>query len=134
MIQWIALAVAVDANGKASDARNKADEANYKSGSGSPLVIVRPVDLESVPVREPNGFWDHLLLPYKKVLAKAPWATLSIKKSDILNLREYTDADGAKYVLVRISKYAQVYRGEGHVAGFYVPGTIEQVAGAIGGI
>lgn len=141
MIQWIALAVAVDANGKASRAGEAADQARHDASAGSQLVIVRPVEMVEVPSGQPTWklFGLFPIVPQKKVLSKTPWATLSIKKSDIINLQEYQDEDGTKYCRLEISEYAKVTKyvpGEGHRTqiGLYVPGSIEEVAGAIGGI
>lgn len=134
MIQWIALAMAADAESRAARANETANEANRNASiGGSSLVIVRPVDLVKVPERVAKGFWDSLTVGQKKVLGTVPWATLSIKKSDILNLREFQDEDGAKYVRLQISEYANVYRGDSHIIGLYVPGTMESVAAVLDG-
>lgn len=136
MIQWIALAVAVDANGKARSAQEQAEQA-YNNVSGSSLVIIRPVDIISDPNDKPKegaGFFSRLLHLPRRVLSTTPWATLSLKKGDLLNFREFEDDAGSKYVRIEISQYARVFRGELHMTALYVPGSIEEVTSAIGGI
>lgn len=137
MIQWIALAVAVDANDKAGQARNAADKARH-DGSGSELVIVRPVDLIDVPSGEPTWklFGLFTMTPKKEVLDKEPWSTFSIKKNDILNIEEFVDDDNQKYCTLTISEYAKIRRSgiEGVIIRIKIPGSIEEVAGAIGGL
>lgn len=133
MIQWIALALAADAESKAARAKSIADNANRNSVHESALVIVRPVDLVEKPVREAKGFWDGLFIETKEVLSDRPWATLSLKKSDILNMREYQDGDGKKFVRLAISEYADVKRGNSTMIGLYVPGTVEEVSAILDG-
>jgi hypothetical protein len=142
MIQWIALAVAVDANSKAGQARSTANKARHED-SDSSMVIIRPVDLILVPTGEPKvpllfGLISHT--PQKKVLAKEPWATLSIKKRDIINIKEKLDEDGQKYCVLNISEYAEIFRrknnydGPEMITSVNIIGSIEEVAGAIGGV
>ncbi len=139
MIQWIALAVAVDANDKAGQARATAEQAEHNSKSGSSLVIVRPVDLvtdESDLPPNGAGFFGRMVHIRRKILDKEPWATLSIKKADIINLEEHKDGLDQPYVTLRVSEYAKISRPgwENYIIKLRVPGTIEQVAGAIGGV
>ena len=139
MIQWIALAVAVDANEKAKNAQGVAQEAEHNSKSGSALVIVRPVDLVKDENDNPpagTGFFGRLFYFRREILDKEPWGVLSIKKSDILNMQEYKDGLGQPYVSLRVSEYAKIKRDglDGYIIKLRVPGTIEQVAGAIGGM
>lgn len=138
MIQWIALAVAIDADSTAHNAQNLSAQAEHQSKSNSSLVIIRPVDLiddESHQLPEGSNFWKHLCFSRRKILSTVPWATISIKKGDILNLEEYKDGAGQPLVRIQISVYAKVKRQyeDGYVVSLYVPGTIEQVAGAIEG-
>lgn len=141
MIQWIALGVAVDANGKAREANRKLDKAAHKARSSSEMVIIRPVDLVAVPTGEPA--WKLLgfipIVPKKLVLPKKPWCTISINKVDIINIEEEKDDDGQKYCVLKISEYAKVTRpgldeDEYVETELLVPGSIESVTGAIGGL
>lgn len=130
MIQWIALALAVDAENKAGEAREKAEEANHNSRSSSVFVIVRPVNFIHVPTGEPKikflGIFPYT--PTKKVLDKKPLGTFSIKRSDIENIEEGQDADGTKYCRLAISEYAKLEDDEENtIIGLYVPGSIEEV-------
>jgi hypothetical protein len=139
MIQWIALAVAADANSKAGQARRAADEANATShqnqGFGSSLVILQPFDLVKKPVREATGFWDSLFIPTKKVLSDEPMEKISIRKSDLLNFKEYKDDDGKPYVWIGISEYAKISHPDGGLRiAARIPGTLEEVTAAIGGL
>lgn len=132
ILPWISLAVAADANASAHDAKDKANEANSNSRTKPTMLIVRPVDLESVPTRKPAGFWD-VFISSKNVLGQSPWATLGIKVSDVQNLREYKDDDGVPYVRIQISEYANVCIDGDHVIGLKVPGTIEEISKIING-
>lgn len=131
MIQWIALAMAADAECKASRARDLAENADRNAAGPSPMVIIRPVDLVTTKRPGATGFFSFLDLV--EMISDHPWGTISIKRSDILNLSQYQDDLGKKYVFVRISEHAQVWRGDKHKIGLLVPGTIEEVTAILEG-
>lgn len=136
MIQWIALAMAVDAEGKADGAKRAADEANDTAHKGldSRMVIISDFDFSDVPSRE-RSFFDKLLgLGMKRVINENPTCKFAIKRSDILNLREKFDDNGTAFVYITISKYAKIPGSEeGSVrVGSTIPGTLEEVAKVLG--
>lgn len=141
MIQWIALAMAADAECKAGRANAKSKRALHESKRGleDHMIIVRPVDLDEVPAKETGSFWSQLIAGTKRVLSKEPWAVLSIRRSDIESLRGYEDDNGNPFVTLTISKYANVTRilpsdGEVRVTELEVPGTIEKITKILNGV
>lgn len=136
MIQWIALAVALDADGKASSAQRAAKRANdYANLPGSStMVILRDFELVDVPVRKSNGFWDGLFVPTKQVLGDKPHMEYSVPFHYIQNLKQQEDDDGNKFVRVSISEYAGLKNNGGNtIIGAYIPGTLEEVSAVLSG-
>lgn len=138
MIQWIALAMAADAESRASDAQETADAAMYKARSGpAQLVTIHDFDLHTVLVDDSiKGFWKRLFAAKKEVLEKEPAFKVTIKTSDILNIKEAKDDDGATYVQLKISQYACVRKSEfssNIVNMLFVPGTLEEVTAILSG-
>lgn len=131
VLPWIALAVAIDSNTKASEA-NKRSKRTKRSNLKQGFFLVRPVHLEDVHVRETKGFFDSLRTPTKRILAKKPWAELSLRVSDVENLKQLRDDDGNPFVLMRLSEDAVVYDDEGdQYSGLYVPGTLSEVTNVL---
>lgn len=137
MIQWIALAVALDSNSKAGKAVDGAEEAKHNSKGNSPLVIIRPVMLVDEPTGETWKLFGIIIVRItRRVLADKPWGTFSIRKSDILNISESADQAGQRFCTLKISKYAGITKyifgdGECVVEELFIPGTIEEVAAVI---
>lgn len=137
MIQWIALALAIDAEGKSAQANRRARSANRRSKRGANVgfVILRPADLQEKfePWDKTKGFWWNLSNNKKKyVLDDKPFATYAVHESDILSLKEKTDSNRTKYVEVSISTDAKLDAGNGNYwISLNIPGSIETVAGVI---
>ena len=134
MIQWIALAVALDAENKANNIQDAIGDLDRRSRvSGDSFLIVRPVDIEIEWV--PDGKYFGIFPKTKEVwsLAKKPYGTFSIRRSDILNLREY-EAGGVTYVWVGIhEESADIYLDGRRQRALRIPGTIEQVTAVLNG-
>lgn len=138
MIQWIALALAADAESSAGIANEKANEALHSSNLDQTMIIVRPVDLIEVPIRKSKGFWDGLGIPSKFILSKTQWVELSIRRGDVKSLIGRKDDDGNFYVKLGISKYASIYRKlqDGDIqlqTELIIPGTLENVTSILNG-
>jgi hypothetical protein len=140
MIQYIALGLALDAEGKSSAAVKKAREAKRSARQigMDPFVILRPVELETVWVSSNPKVkgWRQWFTPgnYKSVLNKEPIATVSIRRSDILSIKEYSDGDDNPYVYLRISEDAKVMIGDDLYIGLKIPGSANKILKVLNGV
>lgn len=130
IIPWIALAVAVDAEGKASSADRRSKRTKRQVGKKPGFVIVRPVHLVDIPLKKEESFLKRLLagIPFKQVLEDKPWAEFSLRVSDIESMKQRRDDDGKPFVRLRISAEADITDEEGDtLIGIYIPGTLQEV-------
>lgn len=136
MIQWIAMAVAVDANCRASRARDAANYAEHQTRKSGvdPMVTVNDFDFELVPNKSARNLLQKLAVPYERVLCKSPARKFVVKRSDIEHLREYRDAGGNSYVGISISPYANLWlNSETRLLIARIPGTLEEVSAILNG-
>lgn len=128
MIQWIALAVAADAETKASEAKKRAIEARNASNeaAGDLFVVVQPFKLETVSsAKKSANFLKKLFSSNKEVLSKKPYAKWSFRRSDIRGMTQNFDDDSNPYVKIETSP--------GYVD-FFIPGTVEEISEILNGI
>lgn len=136
MIQWIAMAVAVDASSKAQRAKDTADYAEHqlRKSSVDPIVTIQDFDSELVPNRDAKNYWQKLLFARSRILYKSPARTFAVKRSDIENLQQYRDGNGNPYVCVSISRYANLWlNSETRLLIARIPGTLEEVSAILNG-
>lgn len=127
MIQWVALALAADAECTASTAKAQSNTALRRANEagGDPFVVVQPFNFQEVSAAsKTDGFWKTLFAGNKLILEKKSFAKWSLRRSDLRNLEQGYDGDNKPYVKVHTSP---------EYADFYVPGTVEQVSAALNG-
>lgn len=137
MIQWIALAVAIDAEGKAANAQRTASEAAETAHNNGPaqMVILHDFGFDRVEIRPNRTFWDKFFgTGLKNVIQKKPMKKFSVKRGDILNMEEFTDDDGTPYVKIKLSEYAKIkgYSEDRILISVDIPGTLEEAAAVLG--
>lgn len=125
-LPWFALINSMSAQATASQAEDVAKEAMSKTGgSGNQFFMVQPFELVSSFT---GSFWQDLFSTKTKLDSK-PWAKLSIKRSDIKNIRQCEDDVGNQYVCMAISEYAYVRKPNGNIQiGLYITGTVEEIS------
>jgi len=129
-LPWFALMTSMSAQATASQAEDAAKEALSKSGGGgNQFFMVQPFELVGVYT---GSFWKDLFCTKTKLDSK-PWAKLSIKRSDIQNIKQCEDDVGNQYVFMAISEYAYVRKNGNIQIGLYVPGTVEEISRVLNG-
>jgi hypothetical protein len=126
LLPWIALAVAVDSNGKAAKALKTA-------GRPTNFVIVRPVHQVTVSLAEDSAsVWQKLCAGTKCVLDKKPYGEYGLRTSDVIGMEQFEDDDKTPFVRLAISEDAGIRDEEDrHMIGLFIPGTLEEVAAVI---
>lgn len=133
MIEWISLALAVDAESKANEAVDTSNDSARRSRvSGDTFLVVRPVELLETWVKD--GYRLGIFPKQKRVLslAKKPFGTYSIRRSDILGLEEH-DFGSDKYVKMKIREEADIWLNDELQFEIRIPSTIEQVTKVLNG-
>lgn len=139
MIQYIALAVALDASATAHDAQNEIDRSRVSPGGGG-MLIVRPVRLRTIwrgpKAKKTDSSWTKVKKFFSgkayHILEKQPWAELALNTSHIENLSQRKDDDLNKYVVISISHHAGVENSDGdQVGALCIPGTLEDATAVV---
>lgn len=129
MIQWIALAVAVNANSKAGDALENSEK--QKRNNGDPFIVVKPFGFSFIRDEMQKGFFSSIFPSGRSVLDKEPFGSFSIRRSDIINLSEHKDDDNKTYVAIQLYEEADIVINDQLEELIYIPGTLEEVTAVL---